>query len=80
MCVCACVRAPGCVGLCRGLRACMRVALLIQHATRMRNIVTSFVAFMVPPYFSTLSYKRHDFQKEGIDLKTCVLIFYTTFI
>ena len=29
--------------------ACERVALLIQHATRMRHIVLSFVASMAPP-------------------------------
>ena len=40
------------------------VALLIQHATRMCHIVTSFVAPLAPPYFSTLSHKRHDFRKK----------------
>ena len=33
-----------------------------------------------PPYFSTLSHKRHDFRKEVTDHKMCVLIFYTAFI
>ena len=33
-----------------------RVALLIQHAKRMRHIVTAFVAPLAPPHFSTLSH------------------------
>jgi hypothetical protein len=37
--------------------ACMHVALLIQHATRVRHIVTSFVALLAPPSFSTLPHK-----------------------
>jgi hypothetical protein len=39
-----CVRVPGSV-------ACMHVALLTQHATRMRHIVTSFFARLSPPDF-----------------------------
>jgi hypothetical protein len=41
-----------------------RVALLIQYATLMSHIVASFVACLAPPYFSTLSHKRHDFLKR----------------
>jgi hypothetical protein len=53
-----------------------RVALLIRHATRMRHIVSSFVASLAPSYFSTLSHKRHDFRKKKklLNIK-CVLIF-----
>jgi hypothetical protein len=40
------------------------VALLIQHATRMRHTVTSFVTRLAPSYFSTLSHKQHDFRKK----------------
>ena len=60
---------------------CMRVsvALLIQHATRMRHIVTSFVTSLTFPHFSTLCHKRHDFWEKGIEHKMCVLIFSTTF-
>jgi hypothetical protein len=61
-------------------RARVLVALLIQHATHMRHIVTSFVAPLAPPCFSTLSHKRRDFRKKVIEHKMCVLIFYTTFV
>ena len=61
-------------------RSCsyVHVALLIQHATRLHHIVTSFVAPLAPPYISTLSHKRHDFWRIVIEHKMCVLIFYTT--
>jgi hypothetical protein len=72
--VCACARA------CQGAWACVHVALLIQHATRMRHIVVSFVAPLAPPYFSTLSHKRRDYRKKVKVHKMCVLIFSTTFI
>jgi hypothetical protein len=58
------MRECGCssTGVCLWARA--HVALLIQHKMRMRHILLSFVAFLAPPYFSTLSNKRHDFRKE----------------
>jgi hypothetical protein len=55
MCARACV--PERVGV------CMHVALLIQHASGMHHIVTSFMAPLAPPYISTLYHKRHDFLK-----------------
>jgi hypothetical protein len=56
--------------------ACDRVALLIQHANRMRPIILSVVAPLAPPHFSTLSHKRHDFRKRNvIEHKMCVPIF-----
>jgi hypothetical protein len=59
MCVCVCVCV--CEHVC--LRA--RIVLLIQHATRIRHIVTAFVASLSIPYFSTLFRKRHDFRGGG---------------
>jgi predicted transcriptional regulator len=57
----------------------VRVALLIQHATRMRHIVTSFAVPLAPPYFFTLSHKSHDFRKNFTEYKMCVLILSTAF-
>jgi hypothetical protein len=37
---------------------CLSVALVIQHAKRMRRIMLSSVACLDLPYFSTLSHKR----------------------
>jgi predicted transcriptional regulator len=46
------------------------VALVIQHAKRMRHIILSSV-----PYFSTLSHKRRDFRDKVMEHKMCVLTF-----
>ena len=66
--MCARVRARGRV----------HVTLFIQHATRMRQIMTSFVALLAPPYFPTLPHTRHDVREKDIEHKMCVLIFSTT--
>jgi hypothetical protein len=78
------------IGLCEHACACVHlvtrargrvhahtcnVALLIQHATRMRHVVTSLVVPLCPPYFSTLSHKQCSFRKTLIEHKMCVLIF-----
>ena len=46
---------------------CICVALVVQHAKR-----------MWPLHFSTLSHKRHNFRKNVIEHKICVLIFAIT--
>jgi hypothetical protein len=43
---------------------CVFLAVIIQHAVRMRRIVLSFVYCLVLLYSSTLSHKRHDFRKQ----------------
>jgi hypothetical protein len=55
---------------------CVSVALVIQHAKRVRRILLSCVACQVLPYFSTLSHKRHDACKKMLLNTKCVLIFH----
>jgi hypothetical protein len=59
----------------------MFVALVIEHATRMRRIILPSVACPAVPYFSTLSHKWGEFREKNIiERNMCVLIFSTTFV
>jgi hypothetical protein len=54
----------------------VHVALLIQHAARMRHDVTSFVAPSPPAYVLILFHKRHDFRKKKVEHKLYFDFFY----
>ena len=49
----------------------MCVALVIQHAKRMRRIIFPYGARPVVPFFSTLFHKQHDFRENVTEHKTC---------
>jgi hypothetical protein len=71
ICVCACARPCVCPDSLACAYSCVHVILLIQHATR---IAASFLAPLAPSLFSILSHKRHDYRKNVIKHKICVLI------
>ena len=75
--VCACVRACFCPSAWACTSACVRVVLLIQHVTGLRQIVTSFVVPLASPNFSTLSHKRHDIWKKNLSSIKYVFILST---
>jgi hypothetical protein len=54
------------------------VALVIQHATRMRCIILLSVACLAVPYSSALIHKQHDFGEKNIESKIYVEILFTT--
>jgi hypothetical protein len=56
---------------------CVYLVLVIQHIRACA--VLSYVACLALPYFFTLPHKRHNFRKNAIEYKMCVLIFSTTF-
>jgi len=45
------------------------VALVIQHAVRMRSIISPSVTCPGVQYFSTFFHKRHDFSKKLFSIK-----------
>ena len=57
----------------------MSLALVIQHATRMRYIVLPYVAFLDLQHVSSLSHKRYDSRKKVNEHEIRVLIFSTMF-
>ena len=59
---------------------CVSVALIIQHAKRMRRIILSSVVCQSLQYFCTLSLKCYDFRENVIEYKMCILILSTNFV
>ena len=61
---------------------CVSVALIIQHAKRMRGIILSPVPRPAVQYFSALSHKRNDFlkKKKCTEYKMWAFIFSTNFV
>jgi hypothetical protein len=57
---------------------CVSVALIIQHAARMRRIILSSVACLAVLYFSTLFHKQHEFRGKNLLKIKCV--FSTTLV
>jgi len=62
-----------------GFKVCVRLQPQVSSMQCACAILSS-VARPALPYFSTLSYKRHDFGKNVTEHKMCVLIFCTTFV
>ena len=79
VCACArvCLRLLGRVSMCL---ACKRVALVIQRETPINHAVKSFVAFLAPPRFSTLSHKQRDFRKNVAEHESYVFILSTNVV
>jgi hypothetical protein len=80
------IKARSCSHCCHGkaisvtYSECVFVALVIQHAKRMRRVILTSVASPALQHFSTLSHKRHDFRKSVVEHTMCVLIFSTAVV
>jgi hypothetical protein len=59
---------------------CVFVALFIQHAIHMQNIILSPVTYPALPYFSKLSHKRHHFWEKVIEQKMCFDFLYNFYL
>jgi hypothetical protein len=59
---------------------CVSVVLVIQHAQRMRRVISPCVTSLALLNFSTLSHYSTIFGKNVIEHKMCFLIFSTTFV
>ena len=53
----------------------MHAVLLIQHAMRVRHIVTSFVAMRSPPKVSSLSHKLRYFREKKVFVEYKIRVF-----
>jgi hypothetical protein len=51
---------------------CLSVAVIIQHAIRMRRIMLLSVACLALPFFFILSHKRRDFWGKNLSNVKCV--------
>ena len=52
---------------------CVSIALVIQHAKRIRRILLLSVACPAPPhFFATLSHEQHDFRGKKLLDTTCL--------
>ena len=57
---------------------CVFVALVIQHAMRVRPVILSSVACPGLHYFSTLTHEGHDFRKKKLLNIKCAFLFPST--
>jgi len=77
VCLCVSVFVCVCVCLCVCVCVCVCTALVNRYAKCTRRIISSSVACPDTQNFSTLSHKRHDFQKQNTEYNICVSIFST---